>query len=123
MLYSCWYFSIVSYNLKCVNSLKLPGIAQCIAVAWFYGLDKFCDDIEYMTGSQPNIYWKICWKFVSPILIVSIDQETIFYYKPLMQKPALFNVIVYKPSPYGLVFIHDKLLGLRPRVYHLSHET
>ena len=24
---------------------------------------------------------------------------------------------------YGLVFIHDKLLGLRPRVYHLSQQT
>ena len=29
---------------------------------------------------------------------------------------------IIKPS-YGLVFKHDKLLGLRPRVYHLSHQT
>ena len=30
---------------------------------------------------------------------------------------------MYKPSPYGLVFIHDKLLGLSPRVYHhMKHE-
>ena len=35
----------------------------------------------------------------------------------------MFDVIVYKPSPYGLVFIHDKPLGLRPRVYQLSHQT
>ena len=35
----------------------------------------------------------------------------------------MVDVIVYKFSPYGLVFIHDKLLGLRPRVYHLSHQT
>ena len=35
----------------------------------------------------------------------------------------MIDVIVYKPYPYGLVFIHDTLLGLRPRVYHLSHKT
>ena len=35
----------------------------------------------------------------------------------------MVDVIVYKPSPYGLVFIHDKSLGLRPQVYHLSHQT
>ena len=35
----------------------------------------------------------------------------------------MIDVIVYKPSPYGLVFIHDKLLGLRPRVYyHIKHK-
>ena len=35
----------------------------------------------------------------------------------------MIYVIVYKPSHYGLVFIGDNLLGLRPRVYHLSHEA
>ena len=30
---------------------------------------------------------------------------------------------MYKHEPYGLVFIHDNPLGLRPRVYHLSHQT
>ena len=35
----------------------------------------------------------------------------------------MIDVIVYKPSAYGLVFRHDKTLGLRPRVYHLSHQT
>ena len=35
----------------------------------------------------------------------------------------MVDVIVYKPLPYGLVFIHDKPLGLRPRVYHPSDHT
>ena len=34
------------------------------------------------------------------------------------------DVIVYKPSPYELVFIHDKLLGLRLGfiIYRIKHE-
>ena len=35
----------------------------------------------------------------------------------------MIDVILYKPSPYGLVFIHDKYLGLGPRVYHILHQT
>ena len=32
----------------------------------------------------------------------------------------MINVIVYKPSPYGLVFIYDKTLGFI--IYHIKHE-
>ena len=31
----------------------------------------------------------------------------------------MVDVIVYKPSPYGLVFIHDKPLGFI--IYHIKH--
>ena len=32
----------------------------------------------------------------------------------------MVDVIVYKPSPYGLVFIHDTPLGFN--IYHIKHE-
>ena len=32
----------------------------------------------------------------------------------------MVDVIVYKPSPYGLVFIHNKPLGFI--IYHIKHE-
>ena len=32
----------------------------------------------------------------------------------------MIDVIVCKPSPYGLVFIHDKLIGFI--IYHIKHE-
>ena len=36
----------------------------------------------------------------------------------------MIDVIVYKLSPYELVFIHDKPLGVRPVfiIYHIKHE-
>ena len=33
----------------------------------------------------------------------------------------MINVIVYKPSLYGIVLINDQPLRLRPRVYHIKH--
>ena len=32
----------------------------------------------------------------------------------------MIDVILYKPSPYGLVFIHDKSLGFI--IYNIKHE-
>jgi len=33
------------------------------------GLDQLCKDAEAMLGFAPGLYWRICWKFVSPALI------------------------------------------------------
>lgn len=33
---------------------------------------RFADDIELMTGSRPGLYWMICWKYLSPIAMITI---------------------------------------------------
>jgi SNF family Na+-dependent transporter len=40
-----------------------------IAVSWFYGLKNFGNDINAMLGHRPGLYWRICWKFISPIFL------------------------------------------------------
>lgn len=55
-------------------SLLCSALFEAIAVSWFYGLERFGDDVEAMLGSRPGLYWRICWKFISPIfLIVSME--------------------------------------------------
>ncbi|XP_066936637.1 sodium-dependent neutral amino acid transporter B(0)AT3-like isoform X1 [Clytia hemisphaerica] len=55
-------------------SLPLLFIAffQCIGVTWIYGSDNFANDIEYMTGSRPNIFWMLCWKYISPVALLVV---------------------------------------------------
>ena len=69
----CTRAGLYIFTLWDTFSVAIPllfiGVAQCIAVAWFYDLDRFCADIEYMTGSPPHLYWRICWKWLSPALI------------------------------------------------------
>lgn len=33
---------------------------------------RFADDIELMTGSRPSMYWMLCWKYLSPIAMITI---------------------------------------------------
>lgn len=37
-----------------------------------YGFHRFADDIELMTGNRPGLYWLICWKYLSPLAMLSI---------------------------------------------------
>ncbi|KAL8619530.1 hypothetical protein ACOMHN_011881 [Nucella lapillus] len=52
--------------------LILIALAETIGVGWVYGADRFCRDIELMIGKKPNAYWRIAWKFIAPILIISL---------------------------------------------------
>ena len=36
----------------------------------FYLFYRIARDIELMTGSKPNIYWLICWKYITPVVIL-----------------------------------------------------
>ena len=51
------------------------------------GYDKFADDISMMLGQAPNNYWKMCWKFISPIvIIVSVVLDLLFHY--ILREPT-----------------------------------
>ncbi|XP_038838604.1 sodium-dependent neutral amino acid transporter B(0)AT1-like isoform X1 [Salvelinus namaycush] len=42
---------------------------EIIAVAYIYGIGRFSDDLEFMTGHRPNIFWKVCWLVISPLML------------------------------------------------------
>ncbi|XP_062385551.1 sodium-dependent neutral amino acid transporter B(0)AT1-like [Sardina pilchardus] len=56
------------------GSIPLLTIAffEMIAVAYIYGIDRFNDDIEFMIGHRPNIFWRATWMFVSPLIVLAI---------------------------------------------------
>ncbi|XP_050537399.1 sodium-dependent noradrenaline transporter-like [Daktulosphaira vitifoliae] len=66
-------------------SLLCSALFECVAVSWFYGLEKFSKDVEEMYGHRPGPYWRICWKFLSPLFILSVvcfavaDHQTLKY--------------------------------------------
>uniref|UniRef100_A0A671RMB3 Sodium-dependent neutral amino acid transporter B(0)AT3-like n=1 Tax=Sinocyclocheilus anshuiensis TaxID=1608454 RepID=A0A671RMB3_9TELE len=57
-----------------VGSIPLLVIAFCeiIGVVFFYGMNRFSDDIESMTGRRPNLFWRVCWMGISPIMLLVV---------------------------------------------------
>lgn len=53
-------------------SLVLIALLETIAIGWVYGTDKFCKNIESMVGHRPSLYFRLCWKFFSPVIILVI---------------------------------------------------
>ncbi|KAH3692540.1 hypothetical protein DPMN_193089 [Dreissena polymorpha] len=88
--------------------LLLIAMMECVTIGWIYGVNKFGDDIEFMIGSQPNIYWKIIWKFVAPIMVAGLLVATLISYfiEPLKYEAydALTATMIPRDYPwYGVV--------------------
>lgn len=64
-------------------SLLCSALFEAIAVSWFYGLERFAQDVEAMLGKKPGIYWRICWKFVSPSFLIGVVMFALLYQQPL----------------------------------------
>ena len=41
----------------------------------YLGLTDFKRDINKMLGHTPNIYWRVCWKIVSPSFLFVSNQK------------------------------------------------
>lgn len=50
-------------------SLVLIALLEVLGIGWFYGIEQFSTDIENMIGHRPNMYFRICWKYLSPGII------------------------------------------------------
>jgi len=66
--------------------ILLVGFAELIYIVYVYGLDKFTDDIEYMTGRKPPYIFIIMWKYVSPAVMV------------VMLGMAFYDMIAFTPT-------------------------
>jgi hypothetical protein len=39
---------------------------------YFAGLSNVCDDVQFMLGKRPNVYWRITWSFFAPVILAVI---------------------------------------------------
>uniref|UniRef100_UPI0037E739EF sodium- and chloride-dependent transporter XTRP3-like n=1 Tax=Semicossyphus pulcher TaxID=241346 RepID=UPI0037E739EF len=53
-------------------SLLFIVLIEVISVSYIYGIKRFEKDIEDMLGHRPNLYWKIMWVVVSPVLLIAL---------------------------------------------------
>ncbi|XP_056140408.1 sodium- and chloride-dependent GABA transporter ine [Lampris incognitus] len=75
-----------------IISIMFLAFFEVIAVCWIYGVKRLSSNLEEMTGKTANIFFRVCWMVVSPLLVTVI---------------LVFAIIQFKPARYeGQVFPH-----------------
>ncbi|KAJ8252539.1 hypothetical protein COCON_G00218510 [Conger conger] len=91
------------------TSILFGVLVEAIGVSWFYGVDRFSEDIERMMGFKPGLYWRLCWKFVSPafllfVVIASIVTSTGARYDDYVF-PRWSNVVGWGIALSSMLFV------------------
>uniref|UniRef100_A0A182JB06 Sodium-dependent nutrient amino acid transporter 1 n=1 Tax=Anopheles atroparvus TaxID=41427 RepID=A0A182JB06_ANOAO len=71
------------------------AIAELIAICWVYGVDRLCKDTEFMLGHRPSIYWRLCWRWITPLLMFVILIYNLVTLQPLMYKQYVYPTVAY----------------------------
>uniref|UniRef100_A0A8C1LBU9 Transporter n=1 Tax=Cyprinus carpio TaxID=7962 RepID=A0A8C1LBU9_CYPCA len=56
---------------------------EATAVSWFYGINRFSNDIKSMLGYTPGLFWKVCWVAISPAFLAYIIISSLLNPQPL----------------------------------------
>ncbi|XP_076069628.1 sodium-dependent proline transporter-like isoform X2 [Oratosquilla oratoria] len=75
----------------------LIAIFELIAVHWIYGVRRFTDDIYFMLGFRPSMFWNVCWVFIAPVSLT-----VIFVYSSVTWENPVYNGIPYPPWAINL---------------------
>ena len=100
-------------------ALMLIVLSETVAVCWLYGSDKFSENIYEMFKIRPNKYWIICWKYVSPVIIMILFVISfVFFEEPMVDSYRypkkfiilgwLINVSAMIPIPIYVIYIFVK---------------
>lgn len=73
------------------------AIFEMIGIAWIYGLENFCEDVEFMTDRKVTVYWRLCWAFFTPMLMLII-----FIYSMITVQPISYSGSFYPESANGI---------------------
>uniref|UniRef100_A0A668AGG5 Transporter n=1 Tax=Myripristis murdjan TaxID=586833 RepID=A0A668AGG5_9TELE len=96
-------------NFAAGTSILFGVLIEAIGVSWFYGVDRFSEDIERMMGFKPGLYWRLCWKFVSPafllfVVIASIVTSTGLRYDEYIF-PQWSNIVGWGIAMSSMAFV------------------
>lgn len=72
---------------------------------------RFSDDIKWMTGQRPNLYWQATWRVISPLMLLLVflayivveagEKPSYSAWNPNYVRVVLFPYLFFKPVISG----------------------
>ncbi|XP_078106839.1 sodium- and chloride-dependent GABA transporter 1 isoform X2 [Sander vitreus] len=92
-----------------VVSLVFLAFFEVVAVCWIFGVPRICLMVEKMQGKTPNIYFRLCWLLLCPLLVLCILISSIVQYTPAHYEkyiyPGWAEVVGWGVSLVSIVWI------------------
>uniref|UniRef100_A0A0K8VKH9 Sodium-dependent nutrient amino acid transporter 1 n=1 Tax=Bactrocera latifrons TaxID=174628 RepID=A0A0K8VKH9_BACLA len=66
------------------------AILETISISWIYGINNFCDDVQFMTTREVSFYWRVCWAFLTPLSMIIIFVYSLSSIEPLTYSAKLY---------------------------------
>ncbi|XP_027132711.1 sodium- and chloride-dependent taurine transporter-like, partial [Larimichthys crocea] len=66
-----YVFNLVEYYGTTRACRYFMALSECLVLIWGFGADRVMNIIEDMTGQRPSVFFKLCWKYIIPLLSLS----------------------------------------------------
>nr|QRN45426.1 sodium- and chloride-dependent GABA transporter ine [Carausius morosus] len=76
-----YFFQLVDHFAASISIMYL-AFFEIIAISWFYGVHRLAKNVHEMTGRQPSLYFRFCWWFAAPVLIMAVWVFSLIDYEP-----------------------------------------
>ncbi|KAJ8412400.1 hypothetical protein AAFF_G00127360 [Aldrovandia affinis] len=83
-----------------IVSIMFLAFFEVIALCWLYGVKRLSQNVEEMTGKKPNIFFRVCWTVISPVLV-----SVLLVFSIIQFKPARYENYVYPSWAQGIGWI------------------
>ncbi|KAL3042374.1 hypothetical protein OYC64_020339 [Pagothenia borchgrevinki] len=80
-----------------IVSIMFLAFFEVIAICWCYGVTRLSDNLEEMTGKRANLFFRVCWLIVAPVLV-----GVILVFSIIQFKPARYEDYVFPPWAQGV---------------------
>ncbi|XP_046589864.1 sodium-dependent nutrient amino acid transporter 1 [Neodiprion lecontei] len=89
-----WILTLVDYYGGTFTAI-IVGVTEVTTIFWIYGLNNFLNDVEFMLGYRPGLYWRLCWLLITPLLMIIVLVYTFAVYEDVTYNDEYFPSAAY----------------------------
>ncbi|RVE63531.1 hypothetical protein OJAV_G00137340 [Oryzias javanicus] len=83
-----------------IVSIMFLALFEIISICWLYGVKRLSENLVEMTGRGANIFFRVCWLIVAPVLVA-----VILIFSIIQFRPARYEDYVFPPWAQGVGWV------------------